>query len=198
VKAGADVIVVDGMQGGRRDAGRVHRARRHPDAAATRSPSTRCRSSACTAGAADRLRRDPHRSRRRQGARPRRRRRLDRDFGAHRHGRQRPASRRRVPRDRKRGRLLRRLAGRPRPRGHLDAGRRARARFDPVLGGRRIANYLRVLTLEAQTLARACGKSPRPQPRAGRPRRAHRRGRGRWRRSRSPARTGSRATNGDR
>jgi glutamate synthase domain-containing protein 2 len=32
-------------------------------------------------------------------------------------------------------------------------------RFDPVLGGRLIANYLRVLTLEAQTLARACGKS---------------------------------------
>jgi methylamine---glutamate N-methyltransferase subunit C len=33
------------------------------------------------------------------------------------------------------------------------------ARLDPVLAGRRIANYLRVLTLEAQTLARACGKS---------------------------------------
>jgi glutamate synthase domain-containing protein 2 len=33
------------------------------------------------------------------------------------------------------------------------------ARFDPELGGRKIANYLRVLTLEAQTLARACGKS---------------------------------------
>ncbi|HXD69416.1 MAG TPA: FMN-binding glutamate synthase family protein [Gaiellales bacterium] len=33
------------------------------------------------------------------------------------------------------------------------------ARFDPVMGGRRLANYLRVLTLEAQTLARACGKS---------------------------------------
>ena len=33
------------------------------------------------------------------------------------------------------------------------------ARFDPVLGGRRIANFLRVLTLETQTLARACGKS---------------------------------------
>ena len=33
------------------------------------------------------------------------------------------------------------------------------ARFDPELGGRRIANYLRVLTLEAQTLARACGKT---------------------------------------
>jgi hypothetical protein len=27
------------------------------------------------------------------------------------------------------------------------------------MGGRRLANYLRVLTLEAQTLARACGKS---------------------------------------
>ena len=33
------------------------------------------------------------------------------------------------------------------------------ARFDPIKGGRRLANYLRVLTLEAQTLARACGKS---------------------------------------
>jgi glutamate synthase domain-containing protein 2 len=33
------------------------------------------------------------------------------------------------------------------------------ARLDPVLGGRRVANYLRVMTLEAQTLARACGKS---------------------------------------
>jgi glutamate synthase domain-containing protein 2 len=33
------------------------------------------------------------------------------------------------------------------------------ARLDPVEGGRRLANYLRVLTLETQTLARACGKS---------------------------------------
>jgi len=32
-------------------------------------------------------------------------------------------------------------------------------RFDPELGGRRLANYLRVLTLETQTLARANGKS---------------------------------------
>ncbi|WP_421707242.1 FMN-binding glutamate synthase family protein [Algihabitans sp.] len=32
-------------------------------------------------------------------------------------------------------------------------------RLDPVAGGERLANYLRVLTLEAQTLARACGKS---------------------------------------
>jgi hypothetical protein len=28
-----------------------------------------------------------------------------------------------------------------------------------VLGGRRIANYLAVLTMEAQAIARACGKS---------------------------------------
>ncbi len=33
------------------------------------------------------------------------------------------------------------------------------ARFDSELGGRRLANYLRTMTLEAQTLARACGKS---------------------------------------
>jgi glutamate synthase domain-containing protein 2 len=32
-------------------------------------------------------------------------------------------------------------------------------RLDPVLAGRRLANYLAVLTLEAQTIARACGKS---------------------------------------
>lgn len=31
--------------------------------------------------------------------------------------------------------------------------------LDPVDAGRRLANYLRVLTMEAQTLARACGKS---------------------------------------
>lgn len=33
------------------------------------------------------------------------------------------------------------------------------ARLDPVLAGRRLANYLRVLTQETQILARACGKS---------------------------------------
>ena len=31
--------------------------------------------------------------------------------------------------------------------------------LDPRIAGRRLANYLRVLTLEAQTIARACGKS---------------------------------------
>ncbi|GGL83947.1 glutamate synthase large subunit-like protein [Pseudooceanicola nanhaiensis] len=33
------------------------------------------------------------------------------------------------------------------------------ARLDPVAAGRRLQNYLAVLTLEAQTIARACGKS---------------------------------------
>ncbi len=33
------------------------------------------------------------------------------------------------------------------------------ARLDPVEAGKRLANYLRVLTLEAQTIARACGKA---------------------------------------
>ncbi len=33
------------------------------------------------------------------------------------------------------------------------------SRLDPEAAGRRLANYLRTMTLEAQTLARACGKS---------------------------------------
>jgi methylamine---glutamate N-methyltransferase subunit C len=33
------------------------------------------------------------------------------------------------------------------------------ARLDPVIAGRKLANYLSVLTLETQTIARACGKS---------------------------------------
>ena len=32
-------------------------------------------------------------------------------------------------------------------------------RLDPIIAGRKLANYLSVLTLEAQTIARACGKS---------------------------------------
>lgn len=32
-------------------------------------------------------------------------------------------------------------------------------RLDPIVGGRRLANFLSVLTLETQTIARACGKS---------------------------------------
>ncbi|WP_380173135.1 FMN-binding glutamate synthase family protein [Kineococcus sp. DHX-1] len=32
-------------------------------------------------------------------------------------------------------------------------------RFDPEVGGRRLANFLRVMTMEAQIIARACGKA---------------------------------------
>jgi len=33
------------------------------------------------------------------------------------------------------------------------------ARVDPVQAGRHLANYLKVMTLEAQTIARSCGKN---------------------------------------
>ena len=33
------------------------------------------------------------------------------------------------------------------------------SRLDPVVAGKRLANYLKVMTLEAQTIARACGKN---------------------------------------
>lgn len=33
------------------------------------------------------------------------------------------------------------------------------SRLDPIAAGRRLSNYLKVMTLEAQTIARACGKS---------------------------------------
>ncbi|MCZ6619997.1 MAG: FMN-binding glutamate synthase family protein [Gammaproteobacteria bacterium] len=33
------------------------------------------------------------------------------------------------------------------------------SRLDPVVGGRRLANYLRTITMETQIIARACGKS---------------------------------------
>jgi len=32
-------------------------------------------------------------------------------------------------------------------------------RLDPVQAGKRLSNYLKVMTLEAQTIARACGKN---------------------------------------
>ena len=68
-------------------------------------------------------------------------------------------------------------------------------RLDPVAAGRKLANYLAVLTLEAQTIARACGKSHvhnlEPEDLVAltsKPRR--------WRASRSRAPTGFRAVSG--
>jgi glutamate synthase domain-containing protein 2 len=43
------------------------------------------------------------------------------------------------------------------------------ARLDPVEGGRRLRNYLNVMTLEAQTIARACGQEPPAPPGTGGP-----------------------------
>jgi glutamate synthase domain-containing protein 2 len=45
------------------------------------------------------------------------------------------------------------------PAGILTQDPELSARLDPELGGRRLANFLRTMTLETQTLARACGKS---------------------------------------
>ncbi len=45
------------------------------------------------------------------------------------------------------------------PAGILTQDPELAARLDPVEGGRRLANYLKVMTLEAQTIARANGKS---------------------------------------
>ena len=45
------------------------------------------------------------------------------------------------------------------PTGISTQERGARGPTRPVLGGRRLANYLRTMVLEMQTLARACGKS---------------------------------------
>ena len=61
--------------------------------------------------------------------------------------------------DRQLSRLLRRLARGRDPVGISTQDDELAARFDPELGGRRLANYLRVMVLETQTLARACGKS---------------------------------------
>ena len=66
------------------------------------------------------------------------------------------------------------------------------ARLDPVLAGRRLANYLKVMTLEAQTIARACGTTTctisSPRISALSPSRPPR-----WRACRSPVRAGFRA-----
>ena len=105
------------------DAGRVHRACRHPDA--RRDPSGRAgadRSRHAPQGAADRVGRHPQRRRCREGARARRRRGVDRHRGADRARRQRSAPRGRIPQARHHGGLLRRLARGPRSGRHHHAG----------------------------------------------------------------------------
>ena len=45
------------------------------------------------------------------------------------------------------------------PAGITTQDKKLAKRLDPKLGGRRLANYLNVMTMEAQTIARACGKN---------------------------------------
>ena len=45
------------------------------------------------------------------------------------------------------------------PAGITTQDKKLSKRLDPKLGGRRLANYLNVMTMEAQTIARACGKN---------------------------------------
>ncbi len=162
VKAGADAIVLDGMQGGTAATQEVFIE--HVGipilAAIPQAVESLQELGHAPRGAADRLRRDPHRRRRRQGARARRRRGLDRRRGVDRARRQRAGARRRVPRgsDRRPATTTTTRRGCD-PAGISTQDEELAARFDPVDGGRRLANYLRTLTLETQTLARACGKS---------------------------------------
>ena len=162
VAAGADVVVVDGMQGGTAATQEVfiEHVGIPTLAAIPQAVQALQELGLHRQGPADRLRRHPHRRRRRQGHGPRRRRGRDRHGRADRAGRQRPALRRRV-----RGASARRPGttttsrtaatppGSPRRTPSSPPGStRSRA-------GERLANYLRVLTMEAQTIARACGKS---------------------------------------
>ena len=162
VKAGADVIVLDGMQGGTaatqevfiENVGLPILVGDPPGGAG--APGSRH----APESAAHRLGRHPDRRRRGQGAGARRRCGVDRHRGAGRDRRQ-PS--------RPRGRVRQALGttagayddwheGRD-PAGITTQDPELAKRLDPVLGGRRLANYLSVLTLEAQTIARACGKS---------------------------------------
>jgi methylamine---glutamate N-methyltransferase subunit C len=160
VKAGADVVVLDGMQGGTaatQDVFIEHVGM--PTLACIRPGGAGAAGSGhAPQGAADRLGRHPQRRRRGQGAGAGRRCGVDRHGGAGGAGRQRPAL----------GRNTRRSAPPPAPMttGTRAATRPASPRRTPSWrrGSTRsrraaAANYLAVLTLEAQTIARACGKS---------------------------------------
>ena len=162
VKAGADVIVVDGMQGGTaatQDVFIEHVG--IPTLPAVRLAVDALqelgmhRQVQLIVSGGIRTRRG-----RGEGARARRRRGLDRHGRADRDGRQQPRA------------TTRSTASSAAPRASTTTGRRAatrpasrpRTRSSPRASipsspARRVANYLRVLTLETQTLARACGKS---------------------------------------
>ena len=161
VKAGADVIVLDGMQGGTAATQEVFIEHVGDPDAARRGAGGQGAGGARDApqGAADRVRRDPLGRRRRQGAGAGRGRRLDRRRRPDRSGRQRPELADEYAKIGSAPGFYDDWQAGLDPAGISTQDDELAARFDPVVGGRRLANYLSVLTLEAQTLARACGKS---------------------------------------
>jgi glutamate synthase domain-containing protein 2 len=165
VKAGADVVVLDGMQGG---------TRRRRTCSSSMSAFRRWRRSARRAGA-DRSRHAPqgaaHRLRAASATAPMSRRALALGADAVSIGTaalialgdndpKHEAEYRKLGTTRW---LLRRLARGPRPRRHHHAGSEADQTAQSGGGGRRLANYLAVMTLEAQTIARACRQVARAQ-----------------------------------
>ncbi len=178
VKAGADVVVLDGMQGGTAATQEVFIENVGMPTLAAIRPAVQALAGTRHApqGAAHRLRRHPQRRRCGQGAGARRRRRVDRHGGADRARRQRSGARGRVPRARHHRRRLRRLARRARSGRHHHAGpgaggaarsgaRRAAARQLPLGDDAGGADHRARLRQE-----------PRAQSRARGPRRAHGRG----------------------
>ena len=161
VHAGADVVVVDGMQGGTAATQEVfiEHVGIPTLAAVPEAVQALEELGVHRQGAVDRLRRHPHRRRRRQGAGARRRRRRDRHRRTDRAWRQPSPLRGGVRRLGSAAGFFDDFQDGSDPAGISTQDPELAARFDPVEGGRRLANYLRVLTMEAQTIARACGKA---------------------------------------
>ena len=162
VKSGADVVVLDGMQGGTAATQDVFIEHvgipilaAIPQAVEALQELRMHRKVQLVVSGGIRSRRG-----RREGARARRRRGVDRHRArSSRSATTRPSSTRSTARSAPRPASTTtgtRAATRPASPRRTRSSPRAST---PRLGGRRLANYLRTMTLEAQTLARACGKS---------------------------------------
>ena len=162
VKAGADVVVLDGMQGGTAATQEVFIEHVGQPTLACIRPAVQAlqdlgmhRKVQLIVSGGIRNGADV-----RQGPGARRRRGLDRHGGARRARRQR--SRRSKSEYEKLGTTAGAYddwhEGRD-PAGITTQDPELAQRLDPVLAGRRLANYLKVMTLELQTIARACGQN---------------------------------------
>ena len=172
VKAGADVVVIDGMQGGTAATQQdvfIEHAGIPTLAAVVQAVEALEEMDVIGEVQLDHLRRHPHRGRRGQGPRPGGRRGLHRPGGADGPGLQRfrLVQGRQDARQRRRGlREARHGAGLCH---HCHTGRcpvgittqdpELEKRLTPTGAPRGLRNYLQVLNMELTTLARACGKS---------------------------------------